>query len=272
MSELSYPIKMFAAGAAQFSYLERGKGPALVLLHGIGSGAKSWARQLADLSDAFRVLAWDAPGYGKSSGLLAERPGPDDYARSLAAFLHAAGIRSLHLVGHSLGAIMAARFAADHPDRILSLTLAGPSAGHARLSEKEGALLRDGRLRDLDALGPRGLAEKRGPRLVTPNADEKVRRMVIDMMAQVRPDGYRQAVRMLTIADTRADVIRLAAGMRVQFVYGDGDLVNPPESIRAIAAERPGAPVREISGAGHAVYLEQPDKFNAIMREFLTER
>jgi len=266
----SIPSKILVAGAAQFSYLERGKGTALVLLHGLGSAAKSWHYQLAGLSDAYHVLAWDAPGYGKSSGLAAESPDAGDYARSLAAFLDRLGIRKLHLVGQSLGAIMAARFAAEYPERILSLTLTSPASGDARLPEAERARRADERLEDLKTLGPRGLAKKRGPRLVSANAPKETRNAAIETMAMIRPDGYSRALRMLSIADTRADVARLRADLRVLFVCGDADEITPPESVHAIAAERPEAPLHVIPGAGHAVYLERPVDFNALLREFLT--
>jgi pimeloyl-ACP methyl ester carboxylesterase len=149
-------------GDAFISYLEAGRGdPPLVLLHGIGSRAASWRHQLAGLSDRLRVIAWDAPGYGESSDLAAPAPTAGDYAACLASFLDALGAGRLHLVGHSLGALMAARFAADHPERIASLTLASVASGHARLAEAERARLLAGRLDDLARLGPAGMAEKR---------------------------------------------------------------------------------------------------------------
>jgi pimeloyl-ACP methyl ester carboxylesterase len=266
----SIPSKILVAGAAQFSYLERGKGAALVLLHGLGSAARSWQHQLAGLSETFHVIAWDAPGYGRSSGLEAESPDAGDYARSLATFLDRLGVRKLHLVGQSLGAIMAARFAAEHPERILSLTLTSPASGDARLPDEERVRHADERLEDLITLGPRGFAEKRGPRLVSANAPEETRNTAIETMAMIRPDGYSRALRMLSGADSRADVARLRADLRVQFILGDADEITRPESIRAIAAARPEAPVHVVPGAGHAVYLERPVDFNALVREFLT--
>ncbi len=263
------PSRILAAGATQFSFLERGKGTALVFLHGLGSAARSWHFQLAGLSDTYRVIAWDAPGYGKSSGLEADAPGAGDYARSLVTFLDLVSVRKLHLVGQSLGAVMAARFAAEHPDRILSLTLTSPASGDARLPDEERARRESERLEDLTTLGPRGLAEKRGPSLVSAQASEEARTAAIEIMALIRPDGYAKALHMLSGADTRADVARLQPEMRVQFIYGDADEITAPDTIRAIAAERPDAPVIAIPGAGHAVYLERPMDFNALLREFL---
>lgn len=265
--ESEAPLVTSKAGA--ISYSEAGSGAALVLLHGIGSGARSWRHQLAALGDRFRVIAWDAPGYGGSATYAKPAPDAGDYARSVAVFLDALGIASCHLVGHSLGALIAARFAADHPDRILSLTLASIASGHAMLPDAERARLRQGRLDDITMLGPRGMAEKRGPRLLTGEATEAMHRAVIETMAAVRPEGFSRAVMMLSSGNINADVARLPPTMRVQIVFGDQDQITTPDANRAVAALRPQAPVHVIAGAGHAVYIEQPAAFDAVLAEFL---
>ena len=56
-------------GGATFSYLDQGRGTAVVLLHGIGSAARSFDRQIGALSPRHRVVAWDAPGYSNSTTL-----------------------------------------------------------------------------------------------------------------------------------------------------------------------------------------------------------
>ncbi len=261
-------VRTASSGDARFTYLEEGAGTPLVLLHGVGSAARSWKHQLIGLSKGFRVIAWDAPGYGGSSALAAPQPSAEDYASALRGFLGALGVEQLHLVGHSLGSVMAARFARLHPERILTLTLASIATGHARLSTAERDRLRAGRLDDLAALGPRGMAEKRGARLVGPTASEETIRAVIETMGMVRPDGYTQAVRMLSNADTRTDVSELEDGMRVQFIYGDADAITTPEQNKSVHLERPSAPVHMLPGAGHAIYLEQPEAFNDLMLRF----
>lgn len=262
-------VRSASSGDARVTYLEQGAGTPLVLLHGVGSAARSWRHQLDGLSQEYRVIAWDAPGYGGSSRLAAPQPGAEDYASALHGFLGALGVERFHLVGHSLGCIMAARFARLHPERILSLTLASIATGHARLPTADRDRLRAGRLDDLAALGARAMAEKRGPRLVGPSADEATIRSVVETMAMLNPEGYTQAVRMLSFADTRADVSALAEDMRVQFIYGDADVITTPEQNQSVHRERPGAPVHVLPGAGHAVYLEQPEAFNAHLRGFI---
>lgn len=258
-----------AFGSARVSYLEAGDGAPLLLLHGIGSGANSWKFQLEGLSDRHRVVAWDAPGYGQSTVIETLTPSTADYATAAMTLAGERGMDRFHLVGHSLGALIAARVAADNPSRIMSLTLASIATGHAQLPEEERVRLRRGRLDDLGALGPRGMAEKRGPRLVSPDAPEAVRQAVIDTMAAVTVEGYTRAVNLLSQGDTMADVARLDAQLAVQFVFGADDIVTTPEQNWRVAALRPGAPLTVIPDAGHAVYLEQPAAFNRVIAEFV---
>src|SRR5204862_6175293 len=84
------------AGAAEFSYLEAGDGPPLVLLHGIGGGARSFRHQLDGLSGNLRVIAWDAPGYGGSTALAAAAPDSGDYAAALLRLIDALALDRCH--------------------------------------------------------------------------------------------------------------------------------------------------------------------------------
>lgn len=253
------------------SFLEAGKGTPLVLLHGIGSAAQSWREQFAYFSKRYRVIAWDAPGYGASSALESDHPDVSDYARRLHEFLQAVAADRCHLAGHSLGSLIAARFALLYPQNIRSLTLASCAIGHSGLPEAERVRLLESRIGDVRELGPRGMAQKRGRRLVTADAPEALVQQVIDTMAQVDPHGYAQAAHMLSQGNMIEDIRALPPSMPLHFVFGDQDVITPPEVNRRAAAARPGAPVDVIAGAGHAVYLEQADAFNRSLECFLEQ-
>ena len=257
--------RIVRAGDAAFSHLEAGRGPPLVLLHGIGSAAASFRYQLETLSARFRVVAWDAPGYGASTPLAIEHPDAGNYAAALDAWLGALGVDRCHLVGQSLGTLIAARFAAAQPGRVLSLTLASVARGHGRLSPPERQRLLAQRLDDLAQLGPHGIAAKRGPRLLGPEATETMRRMVIEIMARIPAEGYAQAARMLSTGDITADLARLPPGLPIQIIVGQADVITPPAGNLEIAAALPSASVHVIPGAGHALYLEKPEAFNRLV-------
>lgn len=251
----------------------RGAGRApLVLLHGIGSAARSFDEVLPRLAVDRRVIAWNAPGYGGSTALAVEAPDASDYAAVLGRLLDALGLDRVHLLGHSLGCIMAVRFAAEHRDRLASLTLASIALGHARLAaaEREAALA--ARLADLADLGPRGLAEKRGPRLLGPDAAPRAIRAVIDTMATVDPDGYARASRLLARADVAADVVRLPADLPLLVLYGENDVITPPATNRVVSALRPDCREVAVARGGHAIYVEKPTEFAAAVNAFLEER
>ena len=256
------------AGNAAFSYLETGSGPPLVLLHGIGSAAASFRQQLEALSTRFRVVAWDAPGYGASTPLGLEHPDASDYAAALDAWLGALGIDRCHLVGQSLGTLIAARFAAEQPRRVLSLTLAGIARGHGRLPLPERQRLLALRLDDLTQLGPQVMAAKRGPRLLGPGATETMRRRVIEIMARIPAEGYAQAARMLSTGDITADLARLPPRLPIEIIVGQADVITPPAGNLEVAAALPAASVHVIPGAGHALYLEKPKEFNRLVSDF----
>lgn len=256
------------AGNAAFSYLEAGSGPALVLLHGIGSAAASFRPQLEMLSAQFRVVAWDAPGYAASTPLAIPHPGAGDYAAALDAWLGALGIDRCHLVGQSLGTLIAARFAADQPGRVLSLTLAGLARGHGRLPQAERQRLLEQRLDDVGRLGPHGMAAKRAARLLGRDATESIRQTVADIMARIRAAGYAQAARMLSTGDIMADLVRLPAGLPIQIIVGEDDAITPAAVNLEIAAALPAASAHVIPCAGHTLYLEKPDQFNRLLADF----
>ena len=259
------------AGDAVFSFLEAGSGEALVLLHGIGSAAVSFRPQLEGLSTRLRVIAWDAPGYGASTPLAMTHPEAGDCAAALHAWFGALGIERCHLVGHSLGTLIAARFAAEHPDSVVGLTLASIAKGHGRLSQSERQRLLAQRLDDVASLGPRGMAAKRGPRLLGREATEEMRHMVVETMARIRPEGYAQAARMLSAGDILADLARLPAGLPMQVIVGEADAITLPGACLEIAAAF-AAPAHIISGAGHALYLEKAQEFNRLLSDFALAR
>jgi pimeloyl-ACP methyl ester carboxylesterase len=272
MSAADTGAQTVRAGDAAFFFLEAGSGPPLVLLHGIGSAAASFRYQLKALSARFRVVAWDSPGYGASTPLAIERPDTSDYAVALDAWLGALGIDRCHLIGQSLGTLIAARFAAEQPRRVLSLTLAGVARGHGRFPPPERQRLLAQRLDDLAQLGPQGMAAKRGPRLLGPEATETMRRAVIEIMARIPAEGYAQAARMLSTGDITADLDRLPAGLPIQIMVGQADVITPPESNLEIAAAIPAASVHVVPGAGHALYLEKPAEFNRLVSDFAATR
>jgi pimeloyl-ACP methyl ester carboxylesterase len=257
---MSAPVERTVAGV---SCLVREGGDAIpiVLLHGIGSNARSFAPLMQVLDVRHPVVAWDAPGYGHSQPLTVEWPDASDYAAVLNRLLVELGIARCVLVGHSLGCLMAARYALVSPQMVASLVLISPALGYGA---EKGAPLPAGaarRIEELDRLGPAKFAAERAPGLVAnPSARPDVVRAVAEAMAAVRRPGYDQAARLLAVARILDDAVKLAVPAAV--LVGAQDRITPPENCRRAFEALPEGAQRhvylEIADAGHAVCQEQP--------------
>jgi pimeloyl-ACP methyl ester carboxylesterase len=255
------------AGGRTVAYREAGRGPALVLLHGIGSAAASWRAQLSSLSDRFHVIAWDAPGYGGSDSLVPREPTPQDYAAVLLELVNSLGLLRFALLGHSWGALIAASFARHHAPRVTSLILANASPGYAAASLDIRRARVDGRIADMHEHGPAGLAAKRAAALLSPNAPAAAVEAVRTVMSQLRPDGYAQAARMLGVANILEDARFITVPTLV--IGATNDTVTPEEGNQRIAAAIAGSRYAGLVGPGHASYVEDPAAFNAQLTAFI---
>lgn len=250
--------------AAGIAYWRRpGPGRVLVCLHGIGSSAGSFRPMLGHLPEDWDVIAWNAPGYGGSDPLTADWPTEADYAAALGRFLDALGLGVVTLVGHSLGTLMAARFAADAPERVGALILAASAQGHGKapgdLSKAAAA-----RIDAITTKGARAVAEDRGPRLLAdPDGRPEARARVVDAMARVTLPGYGQAVKMLASGRLTDSLSRVTAPAMV--IWGSGDIITPRAQSEAAAAAL-GTDIHEIPGSGHACHVETPADFAAALR------
>ena len=248
-------------------YREAGQGQALVLLHGIGGCADSWKHQFETLAKSYRVIAWDAPGYGSSANLDVDRPIARDYAARLAQLLENLGVTSCNLVGHSLGALMAASYARIWPERVRRLVRAAAAGGNGTALDAPLPPSVQSRIDELNAQGPAAFAAQRAPRLCADGADPAVVAHVTEMMSRIRPSGYAQACALLAQGDLFADLPAIAAPTLV--MCGAEDRIVPPQRCRDVAAKLAGHRYIEISGAGHALYAEAPAAFDTALTAFL---
>jgi pimeloyl-ACP methyl ester carboxylesterase len=257
------PRKSCAAGARVFTYRERGQGPVLVLLHGIGANAGSWIHQLEALSERFRVIAWDAPGYGGSTPLVPSTPSAADYARALESFVDALGLSRFVLVGHSLGALMAGAFAASHPARLQGLVLLSPAGGYGTAHPVLRMDRLNARLKMMETLGPEGVAEQRSANLLTANAPAEALELVQLSMRQLDPRGHEQAARMLANGKLVDDLVKYTGPTVV--ACGMDDTVTLPDDCRRIAAITTSRELHLLPRLGHACYAEGPAMVNEVI-------
>lgn len=258
-----FPENTLDLGDVRFSYRTCGQqGPQVVLLHGISSGAASWASCAAHLSDSARVLAWDAPGYGSSTPLSQAAPTAADYAQRLSRLLEALQIDSCVLVGHSLGALMAAAYAQEQASRVKAMLLVSPAIGYGERSDA--AQVRASRLAGLEQ-GIAAMAEKLPGRLLSSDATPAQRQQVRDVALQLHAQGYAQAVEMLCAEDLN----RYQQLPFLTRVYcGEYDAVTTPAQSLDYA-ERHDLSFGLIRDAGHACHVEQGAQLAHLVQQML---
>jgi pimeloyl-ACP methyl ester carboxylesterase len=283
--ESTYPLQRMECKHGALTWREAGpksetNGPTLVLLHGIGSGALSWAAQLEAFGRTQRVLAWDAPGYGESSPLPTKKPLATDYAQVLDEWLDHCGVHDLVLVGHSLGALMAGAWAAQRHGtpasghkanaRLRALVLASPARGygHTPLAERQAKWLNRSEL--INRLGPQAMAEQRAPELCAPGASDAVVESVRWNMARTTRIGYAAAAHLLAFDDLLKLVQGAAVSAPITVLCGGLDKVTPPAACQSIAHAL-NAPLQLLPGVAHPCYLEDPAGFNAVLADCLTQ-
>ncbi|MET0951755.1 MAG: alpha/beta hydrolase [Aeromicrobium sp.] len=244
---------------------EAGDGPLILCLHGIGSSSASFVAQRTAWAASYRVAAWDAPGYGRSTD-------PDrrldlrSYARIAAALIAARGGRA-HVIGMSWGGVIAMQLAVDHPDLIDRLVLGDSTRGSATSPDRARAMR--ARSVELAELGPRPFAEIRAGRLLRPAATESERRRVAsDMAAAIRWPGYDSAAACMADTDMTRVLPRIVAPTLV--AYGRHDVVTGRPEADALAAGLPHARVAVIDDAGHLANQENPARFNQVVGQFLS--
>jgi pimeloyl-ACP methyl ester carboxylesterase len=248
------------------SYRETGSGPVLVCLHGIGAASAGWLLQLETLK-GYRLIAWDAPGYGESDFLALDKPRPADYAQALHALLERLILKDVVLVANSLGCLMASAYAAEHPERVRRMILLGPAGGYGDwpAAEREAKLAE--RLRQIDELGPQGMAEARAPTLVARGSPPAALEIVRWTHRHLRPPGYKQALHCLAQGHLAGEARRY--GKKVVVACGAEDLITPEAGCKKIAAAFPRGEYRTLPGVGHVPHMEAPDEVNQLVAGFV---
>lgn len=247
------------------------EGLPLIFLHGIGGDAESWRSQLDHFADEYRAIAWDMPGYGDSAP-LGDMTFPA-LVDAVTALLDRLSIERAHLVGHSLGGMIAQAFALAHPERLRSLTLAATSAafgkrvgGELDLAWRDSFI--DQRLGPLDrGASMAQLAPKLVQGLIGDEPDPKGLERAILSMAAVPEAGYRDAIHCLTGFDQEASLADIRTPTLL--ISGEKDPVAPPRVMQRMAEAIPDARFETLGGSGHLSHLERPLAFNALLQNFL---
>ena len=239
-------------------------GKTVVLLHGFGGDLDNWLFNLGPLSAVADVVALDLPGHGQSAVTL-PAPSVDALAGFVSAFLDGLGVGRVHLVGHSLGAAVAAQLALDQPQRVAGLVLVAPAGFGPEINMDyiDGFVGAAGK-KDLKVVLAQLFADES---LVTRSLIDGVLRykrldgvgdLLATLAAGVFPDGRQSAQ-----PGRRLDPGRLP----VTVVWGSDDRVIPVAHADAVPD---GATVVVLEKAGHMVQMERAGEVNELLLAQLT--
>ena len=249
----------------RIAYRRVGAGQPVVLLHGAPADSRSWAWMTPVLAANFTVIAWDAPGFGRSA-LVPERWRAPDYADALAGFLIAIAVHRPILVGHSFGSILALAFLERYRAVASGLVLIGAYAGWAgSLPQEEVSKRLQGFLTMAD-LGDE-YDPKSYPGFFSDLIPADREAAIISMMRENnRPATVRVAGHVAAETDLRAMLPSI--DIPTLLVHGDADARSPLSAARAINAAIPGSEIVVLPGLGHACIVEDPDACSVAILRF----
>jgi len=268
-------------GAIDLYYDEQGSGDPLLLVMGLAADSAAWMFQLPDFARHYRTIVFDNRGVGRS----AKPPGPytiHEMADDTAGLLDVLGIARAHVVGVSMGGMIAQELALRHPDRVRGLVLActypEPDAEVERQREFSvaqfgGTVAADGEMRiDLTALDPMLFFQHLLPRVFNQAFIDQELPKLMQLFSGALQYGFSMEAilgQVAAVMGHRATERLHQIKARTLVITGDADLLIPPANSRVLAENIPNAKLVTIPGGSHGFNFETPERFNREVLDFL---
>jgi len=241
-----------------------GQGEPLLFIHGLGSSGRDWQSQIDFFSRRFQVMVFDVRGHGQSS----RPPGPYSivqFAADTAMLIKALLVPPVHVVGLSMGGMIAFQLAVDHPQLLKSMVIvnAGPEFVPRTFREYRIAFLH---FAVVHFFGMRKMGEILARRLFPKTEHAAIRETLVERWAGNDRKAYEQSMRAILGWSVANRIDRIPIPTLV--VASDHDYT--PVSVKeAFVARMPRAELAVMTDAHHAVPVECPDEFNAVVASFL---
>ena len=252
-------------GRLTMEYVEQGStaGIPVIALHGITDSWRSFELLLSHLPDSLRVFALTQRGHGGAEAPVSGY-GPRDFADDIAAFADATGIAPAIIVGHSMGASNALRFAIDHPERIAGLVLLGAFASFRRPDLESFCLEEVQRLEDpIDVAFARDFQQSTIAQPVPPDFFETVMRECLKTPARVWRDSFTGLLDHDYVDELEA--VRAPTLL----LWGRHDTYSLREDQQRLLAGIERSALLEYVDAGHSLHWEEPARVAADLIAFV---
>jgi pimeloyl-ACP methyl ester carboxylesterase len=270
-----------AVGDVELYYEEHGHGEPLLLIMGLAADSMAWMFQLPAFAEHYRTIVFDNRGVGRS----AKPKGPYTIATmadDTAGLLDAIGVARAHVVGVSMGGMIAQELALRHPDRVRGLVLACtyPEADEdvrrnreASVAQLGGQVGGDGAMTlDVAGLDPMMLFQTLLPRVFSPTFIQNQLASLMQLFGGALQWGFSVEAIMAQVeavmSHNSTERLRdIKAPTLV--ITGDADLLIPPSNSDVIASRIPGARLVKVPGGTHGFNFETPELFNREVLSFL---
>ena len=244
-----------------------GEGEYLLLIHGLGSSTRDWEEQVPIFSQKYQVITLDLRGHGKT-----DKPkGPYSmrmFAEDIAELLKKLEIKSIHILGISLGGGIAFQFAVDYPELVKSLIIVN-AAIEIPLDSFKMKLEAFKRIFIVKLVGMKKMGKVLAPRLFIKTEQEDLREKLIERWAENDKKAYLSAMRALIGWSVRDQLDKVKFPT---LIIGSDEDYAPTSVKEEYTALLSDAKFIEIKDARHAVPIEKPKEFNEIVMKFLLEQ
>jgi (E)-2-((N-methylformamido)methylene)succinate hydrolase len=251
----------------EINYVSEGSGPPVTLVHGVGANLRSWDAIAARLSRQFRVVRMDLRGHGLSSRIETCRL--QDFLDDVSLVLDTLEIAKTHLVGFSLGGMIAQAYVLAHPERVAKVAFISAVAGRTP-EERAGVMARARKVSEEGIASVVAAAEDRwfteGFRKAHP---ETVRQRLEELRANDHR-SYSAAYSVFAGGDLGPRVAEIRHPTLI--ITGEHDVGSNTRMARYMHQSIPGSELHILPGLKHSVLLEAPDAIAELLQSFLSTR
>lgn len=252
-------------------YESHGTGEPIVMIAGFASGAWQWFKQINDLAKNFRVITFDARGISRSKLAEGETASIKAIADDICELLDTLKIEKASILGTSFGGFVAQDFALRYPERLNKLILACTSFGgkHHVLPDNFEVISAFSATENLNS-------SERIKKFMVPAFTRDFIENNFDVIEQVCkfreinivPENvYLQQLQAATAFDMKNEVSQIET--KTLIISGDKDQVVPMQNSINLANEIPNSRLEIVQSSGHLFFIEQAEKFNKIVTEFI---